>query len=138
MLTHVSRLQDGNTALMLAAANGHAVVAAMLSSVPDQAMNTTNAVRSACTDRPGIRAKPLTAVVCGLWLQDGFNAIMLAGKNGHAEVIRALMESDRLDADAPDKLRTLHMAVAGRHAAAVHALTTFGVDVNRVTSVRGP
>jgi len=61
---------------------------------------------------------------------------MLAGKNGHAEVVRALMETGRLDAHSTDKVTALHEAVTGRHAATVHALTTFCVDVNTVTQVR--
>jgi len=40
--------KSGNTAMMLAAANGHAVVVAMLGSVPDQPMRTKNSVRLGC------------------------------------------------------------------------------------------
>ena len=121
---------------MLAAANGHATVSAMLGSVPEQSLDIKN--------------------------NDGHNAIMLAGSGGHAEVVRALFETGRLEAatavswgsciehsndlqltstpaDAgwcpplQDKVQALHEAVLGRHAAAVHALTTFKVDVNKPT-----
>ena len=58
--------------MMLAAANGHATVSAMLGSVPEQSLDIKN--------------------------NDGHNAIMLAGSGGHAEVVRALFETGRLEA----------------------------------------
>ena len=35
-----------------------------------------------------------------------------------------------------DKVKALHEAVLGRHAGAVHALTTFKINVNKATVVR--